>query len=159
MPAFFAPALQCGRNFRVAESAATRPTVHVSRLLQCGRNFRVAESSAPSSSRGRPPRRFNVAATLGLRKGPALSMNPTIANLLQCGRNFRVAESVAICRIVINVGLLQCGRNFRVAESRLRRRGLPAPLGFNVAATLGLRKAPPALAGFKNWGASMWPQL
>ena len=62
--------------------------------LQCGRNFRVAEG--PHLPRMRlQDQRFNVAATLELRKAASSASCIPCRDPLQCGRNFRVAEGLA----------------------------------------------------------------
>ena len=56
--------------------------------------------------------------------------------------------------------VLQCGRNFRVAESSASDNiSMGRYDGFNVAATLGLRKDPFVDIGSVEAFASMWPQL
>ena len=95
------PWLQWGRNFIVAETAASGGSYTCTGGLQWGRNFIVAETryATPTMSR---------------------------VSALQWGRNFIVAETWLHDRgDVRGVFTLQWGRNFIVAETRRRRGNIP----------------------------------
>ena len=99
-----------------------------------------------------------MAATLELRKGHAPRL--FLAEIaLQCGRNFRVAEGWQRRACKGTEAGLQCGRNFRVAEGVDGRPPAERVAGFNVAATLELRKGGIDPDTQSLLDASMWPQL
>ena len=83
-------ALQCGRNFRVAEGRKAAKSARSIGLLQCGRNFRVAEGVVGRARRRLPGHCFNVAATLELRKEPNDSDEAAV------GRGFNVAATLEL---------------------------------------------------------------
>ena len=135
--------LQCGRIYKDAE---IRFCVRGRRILviklQCGRIYKDAEILSRGSSCTACLLRFNVAASIKMRKSSTSAPAPTGER-----SGFNVAASIKMrkcCKRSLQVEDkhgLQCGRIYKDAEMAQRRAGAARRnRRFNVAASIKMRK-------------------
>ena len=129
--------LQCGRIYKDAEIRRTHRFCVRRPWLQCGRIYKDAEIRKKGLYQGYVHRRFNVAASIKMRKSCCSGAGAKRGAPLQCGRIYKDAE---------------------IRSRPIRQR--PRMRSFNVAASIKMRKSIVGSFGsLQSMSASMWPHL